>query len=149
MPRSAILGLNKNQQLIAIALVVAIVILVTTTIFVGFNGKGSLMTSNEGQNQNPAPTVVPTPMIPSAETVFSTVTGFIPQTVTVKKGAEVNILNFSDAKVKVVTGDGNPIMNLGEVPENDEVLVKLNEAGTYNYKNEYRPEETGQIVVVE
>ncbi len=149
MSRSAFLGLNKNQQLIAIALIVAIVVLVTTTIFVGFNGKGSIITSNEGSNENMVPTVIPTPMIPAAETVFSTVTGFIPQTVTVKKGADVNILNFSDDKVKVVTGDGNPIMNLGEVPENDEVLVKLNEVGTYNYKNEYRPEETGQIVVVE
>lgn len=146
MARSA-LGLNKNQQIIAIALVIAIVILLATTVIVGFNGKDSLVGSTT--TTAPQPTVIPTPVIPSAETIFSTVTGFVPETVTVKKGAEVNILNFSEDKLKVVTADGNPIMNLGEVEENDEVVVKLTEVGTYNYQNEYRPEEKGQIVVVE
>lgn len=147
MARSA-LGLDKNQQLIAIALVIAIVVLLATTVIVGFNGKDSIMGSG-GDTQTAQPTAIPTPVIPSAETIFSTVTGFVPETVTVKKGAEVNILNFSEDQLKIVTADGNPVMNLGEVEENDEVVVKLTEVGTYNYQNEYRPEEKGQIIVVE
>lgn len=146
MARSAF-GLDKNQQIIAIALVIAIVILLATTVIVGFNGKDSLIGST--QNSIPKPTAIPTPVIPMAETIFSTATGFVPETVTVKKGAEVNILNFSEDRLKVVSADGNPIMNLGEVQENDEVVIKLIEPGTYNYQNEYRPEEKGQIVVVE
>lgn len=147
MARSA-LGLDKNQQLIAVALVIAIVILLVTTVIVGMKGKDSLMGSTS-DSQVSAPIPTPTPYIPTAETVFSTATGFIPEVVTVKKGAEVNILNFSENKLKVVTADGNAVMNLGEVKENDEVVVKLTETGTYNYQNEYRPEEKGQIVVVE
>lgn len=149
MARSAVLGLNHNQQLIAGALVIAIILLLTTTVVVGMNGKDALKFGSSSEVPPTVPVATPTPFIPIAETVFSTITGFVPQVVTVRKGAEVNILNFSDNELNVVSADGDSTMNLGEVEKDDEVVVKLNEAGTYNYKNKYRPEETGQIVVVE
>jgi plastocyanin len=90
------------------------------------------------------PIVTPTPI--QGETIMVTFTRFVPNTLTVKKGKEINFVNFSGQDIHIES-DETKELKIGLMKDNDTSNpIKLS-PGTYKYYDKLNPKITGEIVV--
>lgn len=135
--------MENNQRKIAIYLGVAIVVMIALSVIV------FLKSREVTKKESPVVTLEPTPTPVPGETVMVTVHGFVPETLTVKKGTWINFANFSETTISVESKDGTfKPLNIGVMNDNDTSdSVQYNEPGTYEYHNKYKPEQKAKIVI--
>ncbi len=95
------------------------------------------------------PTPTPTP-IPS-ETVMMVLHGFVPETLTIKKGTYVNFANFIDTAIDIEAdpkSQNSSMLNIGIIKVNDTSKpFFFKDPGTYQYYDKSNPSKKGKIVV--
>lgn len=143
--------MTKNQKIMAIGIIAATLILL---------GLISVMLLKKGQDRNVSekivstvtPTPTPTPIL--GETIMVTIHGFVPDSLTVKKGTYINFANFSETNNVNIESDDHPthqkypMLNVGLLKNNDvSNPVKYDVPGTYTYHNHLKPEQKGTIII--
>ncbi len=142
---------NKNKFIVG-GLVIAILILIGAMFLFGRKQKQAGPTSTPS-----AGIVLPTidQALEAARTkvkIELTSNGFVPKTVTIKRGTRVIWLNKSGVD-GTVNSDNHPthqlyrLLNLGSFPVDFSVQLVFEEPGTYGYHNHFKPEQTGTIIV--
>ncbi len=127
---------NKSKRFIVVIVVVIILLAVGIFAFI----------RNQIDTQ-------PTANLPQEVSVELTNDGFIPETVTIKRGGAVRWANNStDEKVSVNSDDHPtnqkyPELNLGEIPKGSTVMHIFSQPGEYTYHDYFHPERKGTVIV--
>lgn len=85
--------------------------------------------------------------------VMTTSAGFVPATITIKKGSKVVWKNQSGETSNVSSAPHPthslwPFLNLGDFADGSEVSVTFENAGTYNYHNHLNSSQRGTVIVI-
>lgn len=94
----------------------------------------------------------PTSSIPKETIIKLTDSGFVPQSVTIKKNESIRFINTGN-KTGTVNSDNHPThtlfpeLNLGEMKKGQYLVHTFTKTGTYTYHDHYNPGRIGKIVV--
>ena len=116
-----------------------------------FIAAGAFLYLSKANNSTTQETAEVTEEIPYGNVILSA-QGFSPKTITIKKGETVTWINQS-GKSGTVNSDPHPahdlnkFLNLGDFPNGSSVQAIFENAGTYQYHNNYSPQQTGIVVV--
>lgn len=107
------------------------------------------------KNKNPLPlnqAPRPTSNIPKETIIKLTDSGFVPQSVIIKKNESIRWIN-TGMKTGTVNSDDHPThklyaeLNLGMLKKDQYLVHTFTKTGTYTYHDHYNPSRTGKIVV--
>ncbi len=139
---------KKEQGIVSIVLLGVIILAVVLA-------GGYMYWHNSSTTSNPTATPNPTPVYAKEEAkVNITKDGFTPQTITIKRGAEVTWTN-KDSKDHQVMSDPHPTHSLfGLVTDerlktNETVTYTFEKSGTYTYHDELNPLKLKGTVIVQ
>ncbi len=95
-----------------------------------------------------------TPVQETTQEIVLSDQGFLPKTVSVKKGTRVVWINNSKDTATVNSDDHpshtkSPVLNLGEFEPGSNLQLILDKPGTYSYHNHLNPEMTGTVIITE
>lgn len=141
--------IDKNKW-IAWGLAGGTILLVTLSFFLIYaNRQAQENITDKTTVVNPSPKLTPTPTPIPADTIMITDTRFVPKTLTIKKGSEINFINFSGKSVEITADDGkSSMLNLGVLEDNDATnMIFFGNEGTYKYFDRLNPEIKGEIIV--
>jgi plastocyanin len=90
----------------------------------------------------------------TAATITATNDGFTPNTVTVKKGQSIKVVNDSSSPIEFSSADHpthlqDPELNMSELQPGESGTITVTNAGTHGYHDHQNPSHTGKIIVTE
>lgn len=148
--------MNKNEKIIMGVLVGGIVMFLILSIVVLFGKGGKLTTQNSTEQEVPASEKVkvlttPYPTTPPITDFFMQVNEkrFYPDTVMIKKGHSVTIMNIGKSVTTVTPSVADSDHDFGEIKESEEKVIQFNKAGVYRYTRSTKPDQVLTITVTE
>jgi plastocyanin len=90
----------------------------------------------------------------TAATITATNDGFTPNTVTVKKGQSIKVVNDSSSPIEFSSADHpthlqDPELNMTVLQPGESGTITVTNVGTHGYHDHLSPSRTGKIVVTE
>lgn len=140
--KAIISNILNNQKIIIVGLTLIILALLGGVFLLTLMQKGIKTTTVTSEK----PIVTPTPI--QGETIMVTFTRFVPNTLTVKKGKEINFVNFSGQDIHIDSVETEKL-RIGAMKDNDTSIPIQLVPGTYTYFNKLKPEQKGTIIVAE
>lgn len=140
---------RKEQNYSLILIVIAAIVVIAGLIFYiqRQNLKKKIVERAHPFQVIPTPTPTPIP----AETIMMVLHGFVPETLTIKRGTYVNFGNFIDKTIDIEAdpqSKNSSMLNIGKLKVNDTSdPYFFKEAGTYLYYDAANPSKKGKIVV--
>lgn len=145
------MNMNKTY-IIAAAVVIGVAVLASFLILSPKKAqKSQTSTVQETSTVSPFPSPT-TPAMQEEVMIPITVSGFDPQTVTVKVGTKITWVNNSGKMANVSSAPHPthtlyPPLNLGNIKAGASISLVFDKAGTYTYHNHLDPTQTGTIIV--
>ena len=147
--------MNKNEKIIMGVLVGGIVMFLVLSIVVLF-GKGGKLTTQTAEKEIPESEKVkvlttPYPTVPPITDFFMQVNEkrFYPDTVMIKKGHNVTILNIGKDSMVISSSTNDTSHEFGTIEASGEKVVQFDRAGIYRYTRNVKPEQVLTITVTE
>lgn len=147
--------MNKNEKIIMGVLVGGIVMFLILSIIVLFGKGGKLTTQNTEkeipENEKVKVLTTPYPTIPPITDFFMQVNEkrFYPDTVMIKKGHNVTILNIGKEPMVVSSTTKDSSHEFGTIDSSEEKVVQFDRPGIYRYTRNVKPEQVLTITVTE
>ncbi len=147
--------MDRRDKYIIIAIALGVVALIVASLYI---------ITNRGKEEEKTPELeivteeeklvvtTPYPTVPkeiTSTTIMVNERAILPNSITVKKGAEIGFFNETSTPITLQSyNNANTILNI-EVPPFDVPTIVLNEVGTYKYINPLHPEAVAEIIVKE
>ncbi|HSW75171.1 MAG TPA: cupredoxin domain-containing protein [Candidatus Saccharimonadales bacterium] len=137
--------MNKTMKLV-VALVVVIIVVVSGVLLFG-KKKTNAPSTNNSSASNSSQTNS------STSTITYDGNQFEPQTLTIKAGSKVKIVNQSSDSPLSFDSDPHPThtdepeLNAGSIDPGVSTQITVTKVGNWGYHNHLHPEQTGRIVV--
>ena len=149
---------RRSSLGIVIAVIAAILVTVGVIVAVALtqqtNAPASTQTTETGDTETQADTSAPSEDTAQQATITFTNTGFSPNTLTVKKGTTVTVVNSSDTDVQFSSDNhpthrANPEMNMMELSPGNKASFTANTVGTHGFHDHIDDSKTGTLIVTE
>lgn len=144
--------MNRRDKYIIIVVILGVLALIVASIYMITSDKGEETPELEVTTEEELVVTTPYPTIPkeiTSTTIMINERAILPNSITVKKGAEIGFFNETPTPITLQSyNNANTTLNI-EVPPFDVPTIVLNEVGTYRYINPLNPEDVAEIIVKE
>lgn len=115
---------------------------------------GDAKTDTSTNNESNTPPVNDETGQETAATITATDDGFTPDTVTIKKGQSIKVVNNSSSSIEFSSADHpthlqDPELNMSELAPGESGTITPENVGTHGYHDHLHATHTGKIVVIE